>query len=583
LVILEISKMVKIKIVIIGFTLSLLCLVSCNKKMVPNTVIGRKAKNYDTAAFDYIYVEAIKQKLIGNVGDALKYFEQCTKIFPESDAAYYQMAQMALGMGDIKSGKKFAKNALSLDQKNVWYLTMVAGVYYKEKNLDSAIIFYEKAIKYFPDKENLQLTLGNLYAENRKYDEAISIFDSFEKRYGVNESSALSSARAYVADGKYDEALSKMQTLLKEYPDEILYNGFLAEIYRAKGENEKARMVYEQIIERNPDDPKTQLSICDFLIKGKDYDELFRFINTVVLNAKVTRADKISLIASMLEEPEVVRDQGDQIMLTIMVLEANYEKDNIFLLFRPELLIKQNKLEEASMRLEEIIKLYPDNYYAWEKLLLLYLELKEYNKLFIKGEECATIFNRSFLAKMLYASGAIEMDKFSVAMEELKKAEILAGDNKDSLVQVLTMRADIYYRMKEYTKAFGVFDEALKSNKDDLTVLNNYAYYLAEQGIRLKEAEKMAIMVVEREKENSTYMDTYGWVLYKRGKLNDAARVMEAIINKDETPDAEWYEHYGFILKKQKKCLKAIESWNTAIKLDSTKSNLIKEIENCRK
>ena len=39
-----------------------------------------------------------------------------------------------------------------------------------------------------------------------------------------------------------------------------------------------------------------------------------------------------------------------------MVLEANYTEDNIIPLLRPELLIKQNKLNDASQRLEEIIK-----------------------------------------------------------------------------------------------------------------------------------------------------------------------------------------------------------------------------------
>ena len=81
------------------------------------------------------------------------------------------------------------------------------------------------------------------------------------------------------------------------------------------------------------------------------------------------------------------------------------------------------------------------------------------------------------------------------------------------------MRADVYYRMKDYTKAFEIFEEALKTNNEDLTVINNYAYYLAEQNMKLKEAEEMAKKVIEKEKGNTTYLDTYGWVLYKRGKL----------------------------------------------------------------
>jgi tetratricopeptide (TPR) repeat protein len=121
----------KIGIAVIALTMSLICLSSCGKKMISSTSVEKRERNYDTSAFDYIYVEAVKQKLMGNAGDALKYFEQCIKIFPESDASYYQMAQLVVGMGDIKNGKKYAAKALSLKEKNIWYLTMMAGIYYK--------------------------------------------------------------------------------------------------------------------------------------------------------------------------------------------------------------------------------------------------------------------------------------------------------------------------------------------------------------------------------------------------------------------------------------------------------------------
>jgi Tfp pilus assembly protein PilF len=266
-----------------------------------------------------------------------------------------------------------------------------------------------------------------------------------------------------------------------------------------------------------------------------------------------------------------------------MVLEANYSDDNIIPLLRPELLIKQNKLAEAANRLEEIIKSNPDNYYAWEKLLVDYMQLKDYDNLMKRGEECATRFNTSFPAKLLYSNAALETGKYSIALEELRKAEILAAENKEFIVQVLTMRADVYYRMKDYSKAFETFESALKTDNKDLTIINNYAYYLAEQNIKLKEAEEMAKRVIETEKGNTTYLDTYGWILYKRGKLKEAATVMESVINSGEKPDAVWYEHYGYILKKEKKCKEAVNSWNIALKIDSTKIELVKEIENCGK
>ena len=561
----------------------LISFASCGRKLAPATDLDKNNKIFDSAAFNYVYVEAIKQKLLGNNGDALKYLEQCIKINPKSDASYYEMAQIVSAGGDGINAKHYLTKALSIDEQNYWYLMMLSGIYYQDKNLDSTIIYYEKAVKFYPEKENLQLTLGNLYTENRNFDKAKFIFDAIDSKYGINETSTLAAIKSLMTAQKFDDAFIKVQLLLKEYPNEILYNGLLAEIYRGKGDNDKALEVYKQLIEKDPYNAQTQLSFCGFLISLKNYDELFTVLNSVIINDKILKEDKISLFAQLIETPDLMKDKSDKLAISIMVLEANYKDDDIIVLLRPELLIKQSKLAEAANRLSEIVKEKEQNYYAWEKLLLVYLQMGDFTNLYIKGEECATLFNTSFLAKVLYANGALENGKFSIALEELRKAEILAGDNKEYLMQILTMRADVYYRMKDFTKAFEVFEQAKKTNNEDLTLLNNYAYYLAEQNSNLKEAEEMAKKVIEREKENATFLDTYAWVLYKRGKVNEAAHIMEEIIKEGGKEDATLFEHFGFILKGQKKCSKAVENWRIAIKMDSTKVNLEKEIENCEK
>ena len=568
------------KILLVFFVLSF---ISCNRNLSPAVSTSKTTEKFDTAAFNYVYVEAIKQKLMGNGGEALKDLEQCIKMNHGSDASYYQMAQIVIANGDQANGKHYALKALAIDKENVWYLTMLAGLYYQEKGLDSAIYYYEKAVKYFPDQEKLLLTLGNLYSENKSYEKANLIFESFDKKYGINETSTLSTVKNLMAEGKLDEAMSKTLSLLKQSPDEIMYNGILADIYRGKGENQKALEVYNDLIVRNPDNPQIQLSLCDFLISEKSYDDLFVFLNTVILNGKVERENKISLMARLIETPELSQKYGDKMVIALMVLEANYSDDSVAPLLRPDLLIRQNKLKEAADRLEEIIKATPENYYAWEKVLIVYLQMKDYKSLLARGEECATKFNRSFPAKILYANGALELGKYDIALNELKKAEILAENNKEFIVQVLTMRADVYYRMKDYQKSFETFETALKSDNQDLTILNNYAYYLAEQNTNLKEAEEMSKRVIEKDKGNTTFLDTYGWVLYKRGKLQEASKVMESIIKSGEKPDAVWFEHYGYILQKQKKCADAVKNWNIALKLDSAKTELLKDIENCGK
>jgi len=557
-----------------------LAVVSCSKKIIPGLKGGRE---YDLAAFNYLYVDAIRMKLLGNMGEALKYFEQCLILNPQSDAAYYQMAQIVLGNGDLANGKKYIKKACDLQPENLWYNMLLASIYHQQNNLDSAIICYERTLKAYPEKENLQVSLAKLYSQNRNYEKARNILNKLDDKYGANESTTLSLVDNLLAEGKFSEAGDKVRELISRDRDNIVFNGYLAAIYRHEGKPEKAREVYNQLIERNPDNPAIQLSLCEFLLSEKNYDELFDLLNVVLKNNNIAKEEKVSLVAELIENKEILKDHGDKMLLAVMVLEDDYRQDDMISLLRPELLQNMGKNPEAAARLEEIIVRNPANYYAWEKLLLVYYDMRDFKKLQNSGEECSTRFNRSVIAKMLYATGAMENENYTIALEELRKAGILAGDSKELKLQVLTMKADIYYRMKNYTEAFKSYDEALKMDNTDLTVMNNYAYFLAEQDLRLKEAEQMAKIVIEREKDNNTYLDTYAWVLYKRGKTREAAKIMERIINTEEGNDAEYFEHYGYILSKLGKCREAEKNWEKALALDKEKTQLRKEIENCRK
>ncbi len=565
---------------IIFIMAAVLTLMSCSKKLIPGLKAG---KEYDQAAFDYLFVEAVRHKLMGNGGDALKFFEQSLVLNPESDAAYYHMAQIVLSTGDFNSGKKYALKACELQPGNLWYNMMMAGIYHQQNNIDSAILCYERAVKGSPEKVDLQVTLAKLYSQNRNFDKARILLNTIDERFGVNESTTLSLVDNLVAEGNYAGAHAKIAQLLETDPDNIVYNGYRAGIFRQEGSPEKAREVYNRLIERNPGNPAIQLSLCEFLLEQKNFDELFDLIGVVLLNGQINKEEKVSLIAELIGNEDILKNHGKKMEISVMILESSYPDDDLVILLRPEFFQKAGNNEGAAARLEEIIKANPDNYYAWEKLLLVYYDLKDYRMLQKKGEECATRFNRSVIAKMLFATGALENGEFDVALEELRKADILAGDNRELKLQILTMKADVHYRGRNYDQAFSTYEEALKMDNSDLTLMNNYAYYLAEQNMNLKEAEEMAKTVISKETGNNTFLDTYAWVLYKRGKAREAARIMERIISSGEAEDAEYYEHYGFILKSMKKCREAVVNFEKAVSLDKTKSNLNEEIENCKR
>ena len=569
--------------IIIGIITWITLVAGCTKKSAPATSLPKSIKSTDTVAYDYVYIEAIKQKLLGNMGDALTYLEQCIEMDPQNDAAYYQMAQISMQRGDLENGKKYGLKAVKLDDKNFWYLTMIANIYYQEKTYDSSIYYYEEAIRDFPEKESVKLALADVFSQKGDFRKADDIYKSLEIKYGLNENISLLYIKNLINAKNYKRAEEKVLQLLKTSPDEIVYNGLLAEIYHNMGENNKAFDIYKKLMGKDPSNPQTLLSLTGFLVTEKNYDDLLTILNNVVRSDEIRKENKIALLANLMDNQDLLDAKASEFELILKIFEDLNKEDPVIVLLRPDLYEKTGQNEKAIERLEEIIKENSNNYYAWEKLLLLYSDMQDYDKLLIRGEECATKFNMSFLAKVLYASAAIEKGKYDIAGEELAKAKILAGDQKQMQIQVMSMEADLYYREKEYDKCYEKFREALKIDPQDIIVLNNYAYYLAEQDRDLKNAEKMAAYVIEKEKDNSIYLDTYAWVLYKRGKVKEAVRIMEDILSKGEKDDAEWYEHLGYMMKALRKCEQAIEYWKRAMELDSTKSGLEEEIRNCKK
>lgn len=554
---------------------------SCNRKAFVSTGIKDKTSN-ESAVFNYTFSEALKQKMAGNLAEALKDFEQCIEINPASDAVYFEMAEITLSNGDYDAAKEYLGTALKLDDKNIWYLTMMAALYYQEKDLDSTIIIYRKALELYPDKDDLRLELGTVLSENSNYADAVKEFEYLDNKFGINEGSTVLKVKNLILSGRLDEAEKIVLVLINQFPGEVLYPGLLAEIYGDKGEREKALETYNKLLEENPDNSQVQLSLVDFLRKDKQYGELAGFLNTVMINTNIDKSTKVSIFMSLLEDSTLVRTYSSSLEVTAILLESEYEKDDIVTLIRPEIYTRQNRFAEAISSLEQHIKNFPDSYYAWEKLLLLYSETGDNEKLFLRAKECATKFNRSILAKLLYASAATELKEYKTSLEELKKATILANDDKDVLLQINSMEADVYYRMGDYDNSFSKYEELLKNYPGDLGILNNYAYFLAEQNRNLKEAESMSKKTILAEDKNETFLDTYAWVMFKKGNLKEAARIMEKIFLIKEPVDAEYYEHYGLILKGMKKYDMALTYLQRALQIDSSKENLKKEIEDCQ-
>jgi len=140
---------------------------------------------------------------------------------------------------------------------------------------------------------------------------------------------------------------------------------------------------------------------------------------------------------------------------------------------------------------------------------------------------------------------------------------------------------DIWYKLSNKEKAFANYEKALEQNPGNVYVMNNYAYYLSEEKLDLRKAERMSGKTVELEPKNSTYLDTYAWILYQQGNYSLAKFYIERAVDnleKEHDPGVI-LEHYGDILQALNDRKKAVEIWQKALDAGITDEALKAKIE----
>ena len=158
------------------------------------------------------------------------------------------------------------------------------------------------------------------------------------------------------------------------------------------------------------------------------------------------------------------------------------------------------------------------------------------------------LFPMQILPKYLIAVSLARAERWTEALEKIESATKW-GFNKGYLEAECTgLLAESAYRSGQPDKAWPAYDHYLKLRPDDWGMLNNYAYELATNGLRLEEALEMSRRTIEAQPQNANNLDTYGWILHLLGRDSEALPYLERAIRL-EPDNATLKEHYKAIMK----------------------------------
>jgi len=556
--------------------------VSCSVQKQTKTDIKKITKELDDneeLEYYYLFIEANRKKLLGDLNSALALFYQCFEMNPQSAAAMSEIAQINEIIGNNETALKYAKKAAETAPDNKWFQLKLARLYINEQQYDNAIDVYKKL--YETNKKDLEIpyNLAALYRQTNQLSKAIELYDEIEQKTGINETLSLTKQRLYEQMGNRSKAYEEIKRLIKHYPNQPKYYGILAEMYSNDNLFTKAEENYQKLFAIDSTNILGQLSVIDFYRKKMDYDNAFKYIRKVILNQDIDFQPKALIFISMLNNPKELNIYSQQIEKHLLLFRDIYEDKKESHTLYADYLIKMNKLDEAEIELKKIVNNFSVNPVVWEQLLSIYSYQSKFDSLYSVSGTAIDSFPQHALFYLFKGIACIQMLKYEEGVEVLKNGLKYVENNPELENDFYTYLGETYNELKEYEKSDYYFDLVIKKDSADLYVLNNYAYYLSLREEKLEYAEQLSRKTIEAEPANSTYLDTYAWILFKQKKYHDALYYIQKAYDLGGYENPEIVEHYGDICYFTGNKDKAKELWELAKDLGSNDENLLLKIK----
>ncbi len=512
----------------------------------------------------FTYVNATKEKMLGNLDRASELFAQCIRIDGRNHAAMYELAGILSTQNKLNDASFFARSAVNLNPDNEWYQLMLAEILRKAKRFDDAAAVYGRLSKKYPDRIDFLFEHANTLVAAGKTTEALKVFDKIESQLGVSPELSIQKEQMWLKMNRTDKAIEELEKLIAAFPTEAQYMGMLADLYQSNKMPDKAMELYKRIEAIDPGNPFVNLSLADYYRGKGEKEKSFAELKKAFSSPKLELETKINILSSyytiVQQHPEMM---GQALELAAELARVHTESSSAHAIYG-DFLSAAEKPQEAKAQYSEALKIDKTKFLIWQQLLLIDSELSDFDTMLSRSEEASTLFPSQPL--IFYFNGVAHYQKknYNKAIDAYKTALMLVVDNKNLQIQLHANIGDTYNQMKKYADSDAAYDEALALDPNNALVLNNYSYYLSVRGEKLDKAEKMSKLSNSLEPANSSYEDTYAWILYKNGNYADARTWLEKAMKNGGDKSAVILEHYGDVLFKLGEKEKALEYWKRA-------------------
>lgn len=535
--------------------------------LLPFAFVTAQASDKDSVSAGDYYIEGVREFCAGEYDKAGELLSRCVWLNPYNDAAWYYMSMIQIGDNHTDQALDYLDKAISLSPDNQWYRLTKARLYSGMGESERAIELYNALIEENPEKSNYYYELTDLLMRNSKLDEALETLDRIDELRGVSEVTGNARYEILMAQSRYDEALMQALKLNEDFPSPRTAL-ILGDLYKTKYDDSTSLYYYNKAVSMEPDYTPAYFGMAEIYRVKRDFYNFFNSINPFLADPQINPQMKTSYMEEVIFPSGMVQIFRPQVDTMVASTLNAHPADTSVLTMAGMYFIAIDSTDKGMDILYRNMELHPNV----ESVRMAYMGqlyyMQDWDALITVAEETLRIFPEHFTLRELIAIAYWQKGDIKAAIDSYRQILKAAPDDHPILINCYGSLGDMYYELGNRSKSYSCYEKGLRINDNYSPILNNYAYYLSEEGRHLKKALEMSRKTVLNEPENPTYLDTYGWLLYLTGDYQEARKYLEKakIYGGDES--AVILDHYAETLFALKEYNLAFLYWGNADRLD---------------
>lgn len=508
-------------------------------------VIGQEGEGNDD--YQYALIEAVKQKNLGNIQEAVKLYRLVVENKPDCAVAHYELGTIYLMAGDREAAVESMARSFALDPGNQWYtagyLTALGAV---EDFRSMERILAEK-LKEEPDEVEWQFQMANVQYAAGKYKKAVRILERIEKERGFSEKVTLLKASIFESQEKFDLAKEEIGRVMDYFPEALQLWMVAAELSMKSGDEAEAANYYHQILEADSTNIFALTNLTDFYRKKGETGKSFEYLARSFRSRSIDVKRKMAILAYYLSEEEIIQKYPTELDRMVRVFLEVHPDEPEGLLMATDFYIDTGEYGHAYQQLRKYLDLVKGTYQMYMQAVLLANAASMNDALIEVADRALEYFPDSADIRFFRAIGLYEKSDFNELVNNFEKVSFDRFSENDYALQSKMLYAEALYRLNNFTRSDSLFESLIAEDPENHVVLNNYSYYLAERGEKLEMARAWSKKTIIENPDNATFIDTYAWILYRLEDYVEAEKYILQALEKGGANDPEVNEHAGDI------------------------------------